>query len=126
MKRLWVAVALLLICGVLSATEFVTAQKHCDYLKTALEKAESYISDKEFKEAVSFIENVQHEWESREKTLKIYLLHEEAENITEGLAELKEFAQEKKASEYMSVSKKTKRQLLRIKQSELPDLENIL
>ena len=126
MRRLWIALALLLICGALSTMEYVTIQRNCDFLTTSLSTAESYISNREYKKAVSFIEKTQQEWENSERKLKIYLLHNEAETITENLSEIKEYAQEKKTSEYMEVSQKIKRQLLRIKQSELPDLENIL
>lgn len=126
MRRLWIALALLLICGVLSAMEYVTIKNNCDFLTTSLDTAESYIANGEYKEAVSFIEKTQQEWKKSEKKLKIYLLHNETETITENLSEIKEYAQEKKTSKYLEVSNKTKRQLLRIKQSELPDLENIL
>lgn len=126
MRRLWIAVALLLICGGLSTMEYVTIQRNCDFLTTSLSTAENYISKGEYKEAISFIEKVQQEWENSERKLKIYLLHNETETITENLSEIKEYAQEKKPTKYMEVSNKTKRQLLRMKQSELPDLENIL
>lgn len=126
MRRLWIAIALLLICGGLSATEYFTIQKNCDFLTTSLETAENYISSKEYKKAVSFIEATQQKWNKCEKKLNIYLLHDETETITENLSQIKEYAQEKKTDEYMEVSNKTKRQLLRMKQSELPDLENIL
>ena len=62
MRRIWVAVALLLICGVLSVIEYVTIHNNCDYLTSSLNKAEEYISIKEYKKAVSFLEKTQQEW----------------------------------------------------------------
>ena len=126
MRRIWVAVALLLICGVLSVIEYVTIHNNCDYLTSSLNKAEEYISIKEYKKAVSFIEKTQQEWINSEKKLNIFLLHDETEKISESLSQLKEYAQEKNTSKYLTDSKKIKRQLLRLKQSELPDFENIL
>ncbi|MBQ8057259.1 MAG: DUF4363 family protein [Ruminococcus sp.] len=126
MKRIWVALALLLICGVISATEYITVDKSCDYYTQLIDKADKYISSREFKKASELIESTQYSWEKSKKTLNIFLIHKEADNITESLAKLRECAEEKNKDTFTSVSKKTKRQLLRLKQSELPDLENIL
>ena len=59
-------------------------------------------------------------------SMNIFLIHKDADAISENLAKLRESAEEKNKDTFLSVSKKTKRQLLRLKQSELPDLENIL
>lgn len=126
MKRLWVAVILLLICGAFSTAEFITVRKNCDYYTQLLDTAEAYISSKEYSEASAIIESAQHQWESTQKTLNVFLLHEEAESIGENLAQLNENANEKDRAKFKSVADKIKRQLLRLKQSELPDFENIL
>lgn len=126
MKRIWVAIILLLICSVISATEYITVDKSCEKYTEILDNAEKYISDEEYKEAADTIESAQYSWEKSKKTLNVFLIHKDADDISENFAKLRESAEEKNKDTFVSVSKKTKRQLLRLKQSELPDLENIL
>ena len=126
MRRIWVAIILMLICAVLAVSEFSVVQKSCDYYAYMIDVAEDYISSREFSKADLYIQQTQSEWEKSQKTLNIFLLHEEADTITESLAQLREHAENKNKSEFISLSEKTKRQLLCLKQSELPDLENIM
>lgn len=126
MKRIWVAIILLLICAIISGTEYITVDKSCEKYTDILDEAEKYISDKEYKKATDTIESAQYSWDKSKKTLNVFLIHKDADAISENLAKLRESAEEKNKDTFLSVSKKTKRQLLRLKQSELPDLENIL
>ena len=126
MKRLWVAIVLLLICGALAVTEYAVVQNDYNYFTNSLNKADELISSKEYKKVLTLVERTQYEWQSSQQTLNIFLLHEDIEGIDNALSELMEYAQKKDREEFLSLSSKTKRQLLCLKQSELPILENIM
>ncbi len=126
MRRIWAAVTLLLICCVIAFSEFSIVRKECDYYSNILAKADNYISKKEFNSADELLSKTIKEWYKTDKVFKLFLLHEQSNEIFDALCDLREEAKEKHAEEFLSISKKTKRQLLRLKQSELPDLENII
>lgn len=126
MKRLWIAIVLLLICAAVAVAEYATVQNEYNYYTNSLNKADELISLKEYSDALTLVERTQCQWESTQQTLNIFLLHEDVESIYEAMSELKKYAENKDSEEFLSLSSKTKRQLLCLKQSELPILENIM
>lgn len=91
-----------------------------------IDTAEEYFSDKEYKIAYEISENAKSTWQINAKKLNLFLSHSKVEEIEESLEELSNAAQNKDAEQFYALHRKTKRQLLSIKESELPKLENII
>lgn len=91
-----------------------------------LNSAESYFSVREYKTAAFATENIHAKWNNTKNFLNIFLIHNKVEEITESISKLCEYAKTKKYDEYIFESKKIKRQLLSIMESELPYLDNLL
>ncbi len=126
MKRIWIAIAFLSLSLIFAITEFVLVSNNCKKYTEQIKEAERYISDKEFSGAVNICKNVEKDWEKSKKDLNIFLIHTYSDDISESIAKLLEYAENKNIEGFLSQAGKTKRQLLHIKQSELPNLENIM
>ncbi len=126
MKRIWVAIGFLVLSVVLAVTEFTLVSISCKKYTEQIEIAESYISDKEFSDAENICEKIEVDWEKSKKSLNSFLTHTYSDGIAESIARLIEYAKNKDIEGFLSQAGKTKRQLLHIKQSELPNLENIM
>lgn len=126
MKRIWTAIALMILALFSSVAEFYTVSYCYEHYTEALDNAEEYISQKEFNKATDLLTNTQQEWHKTEKLLDIFLSHETVDDVTENISELYGYAIAEDKAQFQSVCDKTKRQLLRLKQSELPNLENIM
>lgn len=126
MKRLWVAILLLVISIFFATFENITVMNNYKKFTPILEKAEQYCSDKEFSKAFDTIKQAQLSWDKKSKVLNSLIDHTHTENINESFFQLLESAQKQEGVEFLSICNKTKRQLLSMKESELPSFDNIM
>ena len=126
MKRLWVAILLLVISIFFATFENITVMNNYKKFTPILEKAEQYCSDKEFSKAFDTIKQAQLSWDKKSKVLNSLIDHTHTENINESFFQLLESAQKQESVEFLSICNKTKRQLLSMKESELPSFDNIM
>ncbi len=126
MKRIWVAVVLLLICASLAVSEFMIVDNKYEKFSNALKKSGDYFSAKEYTKSYELLNDTKEQWEESEGVLNVFLSHTKVDEIEESLSELASFAKAKEKSHFYATFEKTKRQLLCLKQSELPNLENIM
>lgn len=117
---------LLFIASSISITEYAYVKNTQQNYTQMLNSAESYFSVREYKTAAFATENIYAKWNNTKNFLNIFLIHNKVEEITESISKLCEYAKTKKYDEYIFESKKIKRQLLSITESELPYLENLL
>lgn len=126
MKRLWVAISLLALSIFFATFEYITVLKNYEEFTPVLEKAEYYCSDKEYSKAFDTIEQAQLSWDKKSKVLNSLIDHTHTESINESFFQLLESAQKQDSVEFLSICNKTKRQLLSLKESELPSFDNIM
>ncbi len=126
MKRLWVAISLLAISFIFATFEYITVLRNYEKFTPVLEKAEEYCSNEEFSKAFDTIEEAQLSWDKKSKLLNSLIDHTNTENINESFFQLLESAQKQESVEFLSICNKTKRQLLSMKESELPSFDNIM
>lgn len=126
MKRLWVAIFLLALSIFFATFENITVLKNYNIFTPILDKAENYCSNEEFSEAFDTIEQAQLIWDKKSKVLNSLIDHTHTENINESFFQLLESAKKQEKVEFLSICNKTKRQLLSMKESELPSFENIM
>lgn len=126
MKRLWVAIFLLVICFSTGIYEYSAVSKNQMKIAQIIDNAENYISNKEYKEAYNMSRYALIQWENECRILNVFLIHSDTSAVTENLNALCEHAQNKNVDEFAHISDKTKRQLHSLKESELPLFENVL
>lgn len=126
MKRLFIAIALIAIALTLSTLEYIYVTKTYDRCITQIDKSYHYFSDKEYSYAYKLCKNAENIWNDSAKIMSFFLVHSQIYNVSSDICELKNCAKNKEEIEFETLYNKTKRQLLSIKKSELPDLENIL
>ncbi len=126
MRRLFIAVAFLLFAISIAITEYSLVSNTFERYVTALDTTQFYISQKEFSQTLTLTETISDNWAESKKKLNTFLFHEDVEQIEENLKELSEYAKLKDTEEYIRLCDKTKRQLLKLKLNELPNLQNIL
>lgn len=126
MKRLWIACALIFIAALFSVLEFYLVNNSYEKFSKELSEIQNYYSSKEFSKAEKSINKTKNSWKNREKTLKVFLLHGEVDTISGSLEELGDMIKQKDSKAVFYTCEKTKRQLLFLKKSELPYLENIM
>lgn len=126
MKRIWVALSLIVIALSLGIAELYVVSKSYSKYSELLDTAEYYISNMEFSEAYDVCKLTLDEWEKNEKILNLFLLHSRVDEVTEDIAQLCEYAQHKEKAMFSSTCVKAKRQLLHLKMGELPLIENIM
>lgn len=126
MKRLWAAVSLLIISILFSAIELYLVDVNQDKFSYMIKEIEDYYSIKEYKNAYDLCIKTEQYWKNSETKLKTFLLHSEINNISDSISEIKDSIKNEDKKTFYSVCQKTKRQLLSMKESELPNFENIL
>lgn len=126
MKRIWVALALIIISISLALTQLIIVKSKAEYFLDVIIASEYHFSKKEYSTATELLDFSCEKWGDSEKTLNVFLPHEKVDEIEESLSELKEYAENKEKPEFKASFEKTKRQLLCLKQSELPNFENIM
>lgn len=126
MKRIWIAIALILSCLVLSICELLFIDNNCDMYTKMINEVEFYYSNKEYIKALDIARDTYSNWSKEEKKLKAFLLHSDIDDITDSMEDIKDYAKDKDEKKFCDACKKTKRQLLSIKENELPFIENIM
>ncbi len=126
MKRIWVALVLLIICSTFAFAEFIIVHSKSSELYDSVVNAETHFLNKEYKTSFDILNDAVEKWENSEKILNVFLSHEKVDEIEERLCELSKYAENKDKALFYATLEKTKRQLLCLKQSELPSLKNIM
>lgn len=126
MKRLYVAISLIIISLFFAVSEYIMVQKSYMDFTPVIDIAEKYCSEKEFSKAFDTVSIAQKKWDKKSKIMNSFIDHTHTENINENFFQLLEMAQKQKDVEFLSLCEKTKRQLLSLKESELPSFDNIM
>lgn len=125
MKRVWIAIALLLVSGILCVSEYTLINKQCDEYTSIIKKADEHVKNDEFEKAVKECKKAEKQFTKSDSIMNVFLIHGDVDDVTNNIAMLKKYAQYECKSEFLSLSAKTKRQLLSLQKSELPMFENI-
>lgn len=116
----------MIICISFSVAEFSIVKAKTEYFLEIINISNYHFSKKEYNTANETLHSAAKDWSDSEKILNVFLSHEKVDEIEESLSELSKFAKHKEKTHFEATFEKTKRQLLCLKQSELPNLENIM
>lgn len=126
MKRIYIAIILIIMTLVLSYIQF-------NVINNSYIKITNMISDTQIKVNAGYYEVAKENcktiiktWEKDRKALGIFLSHSYINNITDNLNNMMYHVNIKDKEKFNDVCDKTKRQLLFLQKSELPVIENIM
>lgn len=91
-----------------------------------IEKIRSLCENEENDRAEVLLNSTSEKWQESKRLMKIFLIHDKAEDVTENLREMQERIYQEEREEFYSLCEKTKGQLAFIKENELPGIDNIL
>jgi hypothetical protein len=126
MKRLWSAAALLvaIFCAMLYNTHFLC--RFSGELAQALEQAEAYAEQGDWRRAESMTRQAYDLWQSRDSYLHITLRHADTDLIYSGFREVLEFITCQEAGEYSAANARLLTEIELLYEAEQLTLKNVL
>lgn len=125
MKRIWIAVIILVLVTSLCVWEINAVDVITNNLMSSLELAQSKI-DEEDEEIIQFVDELNEKWRDDEKLLSVFIPHQRLEAIAQSFSEMSVNAKCDEKSDFLSESEKLKVNLEHLKETELVKLQNIL
>lgn len=126
MNRIGIAIAMVIIAGLICGFEiFTVSQSAADYTKE-LEAVNQLINEENFEDAKGLSAELLDNWKKSAKHLDKYLYHDYIDRITEEMSTLPVYAANKDKIAVKAQIEDIKIQLTSLKESELPYLHNIL
>ena len=126
MKRIIAAICIIIITLTLSVCEYISIKNNQKYFVESLNLCEDYISDYELNKAKKLLENLDEKWHNSERILNIFINHNEVDDIKNDIDSMQFYLKNNNIKSFWELSDKTKRQLLSIKERQLPYLRNII
>lgn len=126
MKRICVALVMLIVSGFVCGCEIFTVKGNAESYTKELEKISILMNEESFNEAEKLSKEVLAGWKETAKHLDKYLYHDYVDNITEEMATLPILLKDKDKSAVDAQIAEIKIQLASLKESELPYMHNIL
>ena len=126
MKRIYIAVALLLITATVSVFELIYVGSQSQTTTDRIQQIDRLVADGDFTAAQSACATLESDWRSIAEKIDILLIHDYVDNIGMNISKMRADIETKNASAYFWESAGAKKGLASIKGSEYPNLENIL
>lgn len=126
MKRIGIALVMLIISGIVSGCEVFTVNSNVDTYSAKLDSISKIAGEENYDKAKELSEEVLVSWQKVAKHLDKYLYHDYIDNITEEIATLPIYAKAKDKTAVEAQVAEIKIQLTSLKESELPYMHNIL
>lgn len=126
MKRICIALVMLIISGVICGCEVFTVNGNAESYTAELGSITELINEEKFEKAEEKSEKVLASWKETARHLDKYLYHDYVDNITEEMATLPILLKDRDKTAVEAQIAEIKIQLASLKESELPYMHNIL
>ena len=127
MKRMYIAVALIIISLTIGVTEMYTVKNTVKECISGLKSVNESIYSGNIKTAIKKCDNIAKKFEDQsDNILYCYYNHKELDSINENIVTLREYLKYNKKSDYYAVLAIIKKQLKSMEDEEIPKLQNIL
>ena len=126
MKRLYISYILLAICALVCIFQFFYIYNSCTEFIESIEKIETACIKEDFLLCAQICDEVLLKWKNQIKYIDMFLFHEYVDEITQNFDKLRIFIKNKEITEVFTLCSELKNQLLTLKNSELPLIENII
>lgn len=126
MKRIYIAVALIIaaLCFAAAETGYVSAKS--DMFISKIEQADKLMNRLEYDDALKLCSQTEEEWYESANIIDMLLIHDYVDDIGVSISRMTSFAQKRNSEMYFAESVQAKKELASIKESEYPYVENIL
>ena len=125
MKRIWAALAMILIAVGVSVAETMYLGSGAELCIAMLEEADAHMENNEIAEAQSLSARLERRFENQAPVYDIFLFHGEVLDISKALAALRRYAQTGDTAEYLAASARIKKVLQSIRGTRTPSFGNI-
>ncbi len=126
MNRIGIAIAMVVIAGLICGCEIFTVNKSTSDYTSELENVNRLMNEEKFDNAGVLSAELLESWKKAARHLDKYLYHDYIDDITESIATLPVYANNKDKIAVKAQIESIKIQLTSLKESELPYLHNIL
>ncbi|MGN0453041.1 MAG: DUF4363 family protein [Ruminococcus sp.] len=125
MKRIFAAIVLLCISGLLCFAEYSYVEKSVDKFTGMLDELKA-VSQENKDEAIKLAEEINTQWDETVVTIDMLLYHDYIDEIGVSLSTLESYIVYEERAELYATCEAAKKQLLSLKTSELPTAENVI
>lgn len=126
MKRIYIAIAMLIISGLACGMEMYEVRKNASSYISALDDVKTLAVENKYTDARILSEELLKNWKDSSKKFDVYLYHDYIDNITENMSLLPVYADNENSEAALGVVENIKIQLTSLIESELPYIHNIL
>lgn len=126
MKRLITAVFMAVIATGIAVFELFYVNSVTQETVEDIEKISSLSAENRQEEMSDALDSIIEKWEKAKPGFDIFLNHDKTEEISANFAEIKERINQEEKEDLNSLCAKIKQQLIFLRESELPLIENIL
>ena len=126
MNRLYIALLMLLVSGIICGCEIYTVNESVNSFTKGLEDVKALNESERFEEAGILSNEILKSWKTTSRKLDKYLYHDYIDNITEEMSALPVYASNSDNEAARALIEEIKIQLTSLKESELPYMHNIL
>lgn len=126
MKRIYIAIAFLIIALTTGIFEMFYVTNKIDELNEEIISADNLVESKNYDGAKSVLASAETEWQKNLSIFDILLIHDYVDEISVNLSAMRSYVATQSNDNYFAESAGIKKQLTSIKDSELVKIENIL
>lgn len=126
MKRIYIAVAFLIVAITTGMFELFYVTNKIDELNEQILTADNFVQSKNYDFAKEVLASAEEKWQKNLSIFDILLIHDYVDEISVNLSAMRSYVATKSGDEYLAESAGIKKQLASIKDSELVGIENIL
>lgn len=126
MKRLIIAVILILITSGLCTFEFMLNTKGSEQASEYLKQAQQQSLNGNKNDAINTMKNLRELWESKVESMLVFISHEEPDEIGENIAVAESYLKSGELPEFYAECKRVENKLEHFRDLEIPTFGNIL
>ena len=126
MKRIIIAIVLILLCLAASVTEVFFISRNVTAYCSDIEQIDLCMRKVDFERALDLCADMNERWNSMAWKVDTLLIHDYVDGVGLSLAQMQRYIENGSPDLYFAESEKAKRALASLKDSEYPTAENIL
>ena len=126
MKRIRISAFLLMIISLMCVIQFCYVYNSSNIFINEIEVIEEKYTNGDYENALSMCYKTFSKWKHNVGITDMFLYHDYVDEITENMEKMCIFATSEKDTEFLSVCSVIKNQIASLRNSEIPNLENII
>lgn len=126
MKRIYIALAFLIIAVTVGIFEMFYVTNKIDELNEEIISADNLVKSENYEGAKDVLASAESKWQKNLSIFDILLIHDYVDEISVNLSSMRSYVATQSNENYLAESEGIKKQLTSINDSELVQIENIL